>query len=415
MMYKTAKKNQFIEFLSSELYEKECRFCKYNCVENKIESIRELVEIATNSNKLNLSMIPPTFNNTCPFIKRIVSEINDSVVEFNNFKDKLDIQNNSLVSYINSLDNFNSIISGVKNNYDEFVIDETFNTNQIINEFNYQNVIVSEVVITVNKKDNTKKIYLHIKSEDVGKSIFGEVLYKAMKTKFIIDGIEKSSVFGYSIVCYVTAPKYKLFFGLAQKSKEQKSGDNVLWKKLANKNYVLALCDGMGTGDSANERSNQCLELLDSFLELNIENKNTVEIINRILYVDKSNVFSTLDMVEINTYNGQASFYKLASSLSFVKHKDQCKIISAESLPVGVVDSVKPTIESTFLESEDYIVVCSDGVVDALGEKQIISILESSKAFNSQLLAETIIDEAGFMPNSKDDLTCAVVKILEER
>ena len=102
----------------------------------------------------------------------------------------------------------------------------------------------------------------------------------------------------------------------------------------------------------------------------------------------------------------------MASPISILKHEQNLEIFSGNSLPLGVIDKIEPSIINTTLTSGDYMVLCSDGVADSLTEEGLISLINTSPLLSPQLLAETIVEESFYLSKNLDDLTCVVIKII---
>ena len=80
-------------------------------------------------------------------------------------------------------------------------------------------------------------------------------------------------------------------------------------------------------------------------------------------------------------------------------------------LPLGIVESVSPTVNTTYLTTGDLVILCSDGVVDSIGEETMIEMLSTNKILNAQIMADLILDEAKRQTTVLDDMTCLVCKV----
>ena len=202
-----------------------------------------------------------------------------------------------------------------------------------------------------------------------------------------------------------------MFFGVSTFSKLNKNGDNYLYQKIENSKTILAIADGMGNGDNANEKSNLCLDLILSYLSIGASKEIAISNINGLLIPYKNDNFSTLDLFEFDANSGRGDFIKLASAVSFIKRKDKVEVVRPESLPLGIVESVSPTVNTTYLTTGDLVILCSDGVVDSIGEETMIEMLSTNKILNAQIMADLILDEAKRQTTVLDDMTCLVCKV----
>ena len=115
-------------------------------------------------------------------------------------------------------------------------------------------------------------------------------------------------------------------------------------------------------------------------------------------------------------FTGQADFIKIGSPYSYVLSKDTVKVIEGSSLPLGILDEMKPSVCKTALNSGDVIVFLSDGISDAFGSSSdIIDFLSAEKALNPKALADSILNRALYENGgiAKDDMTAFCVRLFK--
>ena len=196
------------------------------------------------------------------------------------------------------------------------------------------------------------------------------------------------------------------------------SGDNYTFGEVEN-TYFSALSDGMGIGKKANIESSIAINLLEKFMEANVDKKVTLKTINSILRA-KSNeeIFTTLDLSFIDLYTGKLQMIKTGAPATFVKKKDRVEIINTQSLPVGILKDVDFNIYEEYIEDGDIIIMMSDGVLEAsrdienteLWMKEIIMSIDS---INPQVIANKVLERAkeASINNIRDDMTVLVTKV----
>ena len=136
--------------------------------------------------------------------------------------------------------------------------------------------------------------------------------------------------------------------------------------------------------------------------------------VNKLLNLEKDDIFSTIDIVVIDLKNGIADFVKMGSASSYIRGQDECKIIECSSLPIGILQDVNTVTKKVVLNEKDMIVLCSDGINDAFGsDSQFRDFLLTIKSVNPQEVADKILERALANNNgyAVDDMTCLVVKI----
>ena len=126
---------------------------------------------------------------------------------------------------------------------------------------------------------------------------------------------------------------------------------------------------------------------------------------------------STLDICDIDLYTGGCEFVKVGAACTYIKRGWLVDRLSAQNLPLGVFREMTPEIHSRMLQSGDYVIMVSDGVLDALsdgiGEEMLPEILGRMEYTNpgemaNQILAYAIKQSKGRI---RDDMTVLVTGI----
>lgn len=224
----------------------------------------------------------------------------------------------------------------------------------------------------------------------------------------------------------VEAEKYKVATGVSRISKDHRSicGDNYSFTHLKDGMYMVALSDGMGSGEKAAKESLTTITLLEQLLEAGFNRELAIRTINSIL-VSKSSeeIFSTIDLSMIDLYSGKLEFIKIGAAPSFIKRTNgEIEIIKSTSLPVGILNNVDIESFGKRLNNGDLIVMLSDGVLDAdkhMDEKEnwILATLGSLDSRNPQFIADALLDLAisKYGNRVEDDMTVLVSKIWESK
>ncbi len=203
------------------------------------------------------------------------------------------------------------------------------------------------------------------------------------------------------------------------KTGEKISGDCHTELKLKDGRCVLAISDGMGSGDDAAVESSMTISLLENFLESGFDTETTIKLINSSLIIKANKeTFSTVDICNINLINGNAQFIKIGAASTFIKNKKGVKKIDSTSLPIGILKNVDAEISRFDIADGDIIVMMSDGVTNCYkGDSKDAWIYEEMIKINTkdpQIIADNMIKKAKSLSGStiKDDMTvlAAVVK-----
>ena len=138
------------------------------------------------------------------------------------------------------------------------------------------------------------------------------------------------------------------------------------------------------------------VELVQRSLEAGFQMEMAIQMINSILLSggEQSNM-STLDVCSLDLYSGECHFIKVGSSSSYIKRQHLVDRISSGNLPLGIFQ--KPDVESIgrTLMDGDYIIMISDGILDALsqgiGEDMLSEFIGSLTVENPGEMANTIL------------------------
>jgi stage II sporulation protein E len=257
--------------------------------------------------------------------------------------------------------------------------------------------------------DECKKIIAPLLSDILGENI------AVRKEQFIHKGE------GYCTVNFASAKEYEVSTGMAGAAKggELLSGDSFSTIELGNGKFAVAISDGMGNGERANAESKTALTILHQLLQSGMNEKLAIKSVNSILLLRSSDeMFATIDVALIDLYNAQTTFLKIGSTPSFIKRGAEVITVSANNLPVGILQEIDVDLIRVQLLPGDTLIMMTDGIYDAPGHavnkelwmKRIIQEMHVTEPQDiADCLLETIVrGSQGAIP---DDMTVVVAKI----
>lgn len=163
---------------------------------------------------------------------------------------------------------------------------------------------------------------------------------------------------------------------------------------------LMALSDGMGTGEKAAKESQTAIELLEQFTQAGFGRELAVKMINSALLLRRGEEsYATLDICGVDLYNGKAEFIKLGASASYISRGGRVISLRSASLPAGILKQVTLEKNEMQLKDGDMVFLVTDGVTDALdGEERTSAWLREKLAerpmANPQEAAEYILHAA---------------------
>ncbi|WP_122640628.1 stage II sporulation protein E [Romboutsia sp. Marseille-P6047] len=199
------------------------------------------------------------------------------------------------------------------------------------------------------------------------------------------------------------------------------SGDNYTYMEVSDGKYIMAISDGMGKGKRAYDESSVTIDILEKMIEARIENEIVINTINNMLLLKSSDeMFSTLDLGMIDLKKGVMETVKMGACPSYIKRDNgDVDLISSSSLPVGILSDVKMDRHRTKINNGDYIIMVSDGIIDAgksnnFGDNWLIYFLQKIDSTNPKEIANKILDRALELQlgEVEDDMTVLVTRVI---
>lgn len=211
---------------------------------------------------------------------------------------------------------------------------------------------------------------------------------------------------------------YDAVFGIASRTKDgsKVSGDTHSVVRLSGDKFLVALSDGMGSGDSAQNISSTSLSLIESFYRAGLNSNLILNTVNKLLSINTEDNFTALDISVIDLRSCSADFIKYGSPYAFIISENGIRIIEGNTLPLGIIEELKPSVCNATLSDGDIILLLTDGISDAFSSSsEVIDFLRSQPAKNPQALVDSMLSRALSLTNgtSKDDMTALAVRVFK--
>lgn len=223
---------------------------------------------------------------------------------------------------------------------------------------------------------------------------------------------------GETSLSLVEEEPYKALAGVACRKKdgETVSGDaGTYFKRLDGKVYLL-LCDGMGSGAEANRESSLAIRLLEEFLRTGIPAGHALRTLASALALrgEETGGFTTVDLLEVDLFTGEAVLYKLGAAPTYVRQGDSIRRLTGQSLPAGLAEGTEEAADCFRLRlfPGDCVLMISDGICGTGEDGWILERLSDFSGDSPRTLAAQLITQSP--QGATDDRTALVVK-LEKR
>lgn len=231
---------------------------------------------------------------------------------------------------------------------------------------------------------------------------------------------------------FVEEPRFVVLSGSARAVKENEtvSGDNYSIIQSDRGWTTVLLSDGMGCGEQASADSSQVLDMMEKMLEAGFETDMAVGLVNSALLAAGDTAgrrnMSTLDICSLNLYQGMCVFRKVGAAASFLKSNSYVEQISLPGLPLGILTAGEEETQGALhcsvsreLIDNDYIVMMSDGVLDALRESgyetAMIQYLEGMREQHPEEMARNLLQFVLRCSQGRilDDMTILVLGVFD--
>lgn len=162
-------------------------------------------------------------------------------------------------------------------------------------------------------------------------------------------------------------PRYRLAVDVAQSAAagSHVSGDAFRRVDLPDHRVVLTLSDGMGTGQRAAVESEAAVTMLERFLVEGFDLAFAVQTINLVLLLrSPGETFATLDVCLFDLYTGSVQILKKGAPPTYIRRAAHVEVVRAESLPVGIFQSVETSTMEYRLHAGDLVVMVTDGALE---------------------------------------------------
>lgn len=124
---------------------------------------------------------------------------------------------------------------------------------------------------------------------------------------------------------YSSEDKFILQVGSSRITKDgsEVSGDCSLQIKLADGKYLLAISDGMGSGEKARNLSKITLKLVKQMLSAGFDKEESIKMINSRLNISSvSDIYASLDVSVLDLYSGTIEILKNGACSTYIKNKN---------------------------------------------------------------------------------------------
>lgn len=363
--------------------------------------------------KATILDIPPFVASRCGSVDLILKNINKEIQNYIKREEIEHIQNKNTKTLSDQMKSMSDILNEVGNDISKTVKFDQNNEQKIIDELLMHNVVCYEAIVYQNKEKT--EVSLVVREEDINKKILTKIVSKLLKKRMIIKMNSVKNIGQKCALELIEQPNFDVVFGECGVTREDNlvSGDSDLVRRISDDKVIIALSDGMGSGEKANEKSLTTLAMIESFYKAGFNSEVILSMVNKLLTLTSDDDYATLDMVIIDLISGRADFIKMGATDSFIKHNKQFEVVSGSCVPIGIMDDINVNVDSKKLVSGDIVAIVSDGVSDVVDNDRLIELVEEAKTNNPQTIADIITKEA-IRVGATDDVSTVVARLFNK-
>ncbi|MFA5562326.1 MAG: SpoIIE family protein phosphatase [Eubacteriales bacterium] len=190
------------------------------------------------------------------------------------------------------------------------------------------------------------------------------------------------------------------------------SGDTVRFFEGRDGYFYALLSDGMGCGSEAAVTSGLCAVFLEKMLLAGATKSTALKMLNHMLRSTGTENSATVDLLEIDLFDGSGIFLKSGAAPSYIKRGTQLFRIRSKTLPVGLMKN--PDIERIQfrMEEGDVIVMLSDGISQSMEDAPwLLKRLSQPWSDDLQAEADELIRAARESATRTDDATVVLLQL----
>ena len=364
------------------------RICGKKQLGNALVTLSRLTLI---KNKATITSLPPLLEKDCIHLASLVGASYNNSLAIRKDVARMATQNQVKSALASTLKNISDVLFQYEKIVGAPLGFDYDKEEKIKEELALCGVVCKQVYVSLG---HDFEVTLLVKRDTYDENFIQRAVSGALKIDSVIQRADDSVIKGWTVVNLIEKPVYSLVVAIASKAKEGASGDTHSFTEISNGAVMVALCDGMGSGEKAERTSDNAVSLIEGFYKAGFDHDVTLKSVNTFLKTDNDESFSALDVMVFDRKTGQADLIKLASPPTYIKKSTRTIRVDASSLPIGIVNEITPSVTTRQVEDGDCFVFVTDGVYDCFEGDTLSAFINNHSAKNPSVLASAVLDEA---------------------
>ena len=405
------------DYIKNAVIEETCKSCpQFRACKRKgaHTELARLVDVGCLKGKANLIDVPAALADTCVNQSSVLYALNRQLGDYRKYMTETENAASGRALLAGQAQGVSEILKNLALEQSEPLRIYTDKERSLNIALLSAGIVCSEVLV-YGEEDTPTLSLITFGKADVKK--IAAVASEQFKTPMIIS--ERIALTSDKFCCILRKkPRFDAAFGVtsAKKTGETASGDTHSVIRIDERRFMVALSDGMGSGEYAQRISESTISLLESFYRAKMPSHCVLSTINKLLTFSKEETFACVDVAVIDLDCGRADIVKIGSPVGFILSGNTVKVLDSGSLPLGILDSLRPETASYELQENDTLLFLSDGITGAFGSTtDLYDVLKSIPANNPQQLTDLLLDSAlkAYGGIAKDDMTALAVRLFK--
>ncbi len=255
-----------------------------------------------------------------------------------------------------------------------------------------------------------------IRTQTASRDRIQKAVSACLKRDCEISTLGTSQAAGWSVVSLKKRPKYEAVYARAGIAKSKVTGDSYTFKRIGDR-FLAALFDGMGAGEIASENSSAAVELIECFYRAGFDSGSALTGVNRFLKLPAAENYSAADVAVCDLDTATVDIIKLGAPPCYIKTADTVLKIEGNSLPIGVLDEMRPYVTVKNLYPGQMLILVTDGVSDCFAGDELPEFINGLSVFNPESAVKKIVSRALALSGgtANDDMTAIAFRLYEKR
>lgn len=236
-----------------------------------------------------------------------------------------------------------------------------------------------------------------------------------------------------TVMKLISVPCFRIEYATCSEAKagEPVGGDTVSFFETGDGRFYCLLSDGMGSGRDAALTSRLAAIMLEKLLTMGADKAEAIRMLNKALLEKEKEVFTTVDLLEIDRYTGVAVLIKAGAAPTLLLRNGICRRFESKTPPAGILKDVIAEKRTFRLQKGDLLLMLSDGVLQTgdppaklpspgkaasrseNAPKPAASVLTALRPSRSaHAYAHAVLSEARSRTGASDDMSVCTVRIV---